>query len=141
MPQYVKVSEYAQLKDVHKKTVYRWVKNGDINAKEINGVLHVEVDDDSNSDSETNVPLATLRQHNSNLQEVIDRLQTQLEQAHTIIDNMQQKSQMDATIIMQLSQQLEQKTLALEDKSRIIEDMRNRSIWTRLKTAMGFSTT
>ena len=37
MPEYYKVSEYAPLKDINERTVYRWIKNDDINAREIDG--------------------------------------------------------------------------------------------------------
>lgn len=132
MPNYVKVSEYAQIKGVHKKTVYRWAENGGIDAKEINGVLHVKLDNSNPGGNNTDATIATLRQQNCHLQEVIDRLQTQLSQAHEIIENMQQESQRSDTIILQLTKQLEQQTLMLED-------MRNRSLWRRVKTALGFT--
>ena len=126
MPHYVKVSEYAQTKGVHKKTIYRWIKNGDINAKEIDGVMHVDIDNERDVDDETNATDATLVQQNSYLQETIDNLQTQLAQAHEIIREMQQDRQRSDTIILQLTKQLENQTLMLED-------MRNRSLWHRVK--------
>jgi len=132
MPQYVKVSEYAQIKNIHRTTVYRWVKNGGIDAKEINGILHIKLDEENDDGNGTNATIATLRQQNCHLQEAIERLQTQLSQAHEIIEDMQQKGQMDATIIMQLTKQLEHQQLMLED-------MRHRSLWQKLRVALGFS--
>ena len=126
MPHYVKVSEYAQTKGIHKKTVYRWIKNGDINAKEIDGVMHVDIDYERSGDDEANATDATLVQQNSYLQKTIDNLQTQLTQAHEIIREMQQDRQRSDTIILQLTRQLEQQTLMLED-------MRKRSLWRRVK--------
>jgi len=132
MPNYVKVSEYAQIKGVDKKTVYRWVQNGGIDVKEINGILHIKLDEENDDGNGTNATIATLRQQNCHLQEVIEWLQTQLSQAHQIIEDMQQKSQMDATIIMQLTKQLEHQQLMLED-------MRNKSLWRKVKSALGFA--
>ena len=126
MPHYVKVSEYAQIKGIHKKTVYRWIKNGDINAKEIDGVMHVDIDNERDIDDEANATDATLVQQNCYLQKTIDNLQTQLAQAHEIIREMQQDRQRSDTIILQLTRQLENQTLMLED-------MRNRSLWCRVK--------
>ena len=126
VPNYVKVSEYAQLKGVHKKTVYRWIKNSDINAKEIDGIMHVDVDSTRDENNETDATNATLRQQNSYLQKTIDELQKQLAQAHEIIKEMQQDRQRSDTIIMQLTKQLEQQTL-------LLEDLRHRSLWKRLK--------
>lgn len=126
MPHYVKVSEYARAKDIHKKTVYRWIKNGDINAKEIDGVMHVDIDNKRDVNDEANATDATLVQQNSYLQKTIDNLQNQLAQAHEIIREMQQDRQRSDTIILQLTRQLENQTLMLED-------MRNRSLWRRVK--------
>ena len=132
MPNYVKVSEYSQSVGVHKKTVYRWIKNGDINAKEIDGVWHIDIDYELNESSDTNATIDTLMQQNSYLQQTIDDLKNQLAQAHEIIKEMQQDRQRSDTIIMQLSKQLEQQTL-------LLEDMRHRSMWSRVKTAFGFA--
>jgi hypothetical protein len=128
MSNYVKVSEYAKIKDIHKKTVYRWIENGDISAKEIDGILHVKVDDEHNEDNEADATVATLMQQNSYLQKTVDGLQTQLSQAHEIIKEMQQDRQRSDTIIMQLTMQLEKQTLMLED-------LRQRSLWCRIKMA------
>ena len=129
MPHYVKVSEYAQTKGIHKKTVYRWIKNGDINAKEIDGVMHVDIDNEQDIDDEINATDATLMQQNSYLQKTIDNLQTQLAQAHEIIREMQQDRQRSDTIILQLTRQLENQTLMLEDMRKESE----RSLWRRVK--------
>lgn len=59
------------------------------------------------------------------LEKELETKNQQLKQAHEA----QQQSNM---IIMQLTKQLEQQTLMLED-------MRNRSLWTRVKAALGFA--
>jgi chromosome segregation ATPase len=127
MSEYYKVSEYAQLKDINERTVYRWIKNGDINAREIDGVLHVEVDDNRSNESDI---VDSLKSEICQLRQDIEFLQRRLEQAQETIDSMQEERQKaqerSDTIIMQLTKQLEQQTLMLQD-------MRHRSIWRRLK--------
>lgn len=102
---------------------------GDINAKEIDGVMHVDTDNKQSGDDETNAIDATLVQQNSYLQKTIDNLQTQLAQAHEIIREMQQDRQRSDTIILQLTRQLENQTLMLEDTRKESEH----SLWRRVK--------
>jgi len=132
MPNYVKVSEYAEIKGVHKKTIYRWIKSDGINAKEIDGVWHVDADDNLNNISGIDSTIATLTQQNSYLQQTTDDLKTQLSQAHEIIKEMQQDRQRSDTIIMKLTLQLEQQT-------QLLEDMRHRSLWSKVRTVLGFA--
>ena len=115
MANYVKVSEYATQRGVTTRTVYRWSRKGDIEVEEINGVLHVKLDD--NSDNENDI-ISTLRSENCHLKSEIDFLRDRLEQA-------EQDRQRSDTIIMQLTKQLEQHLF--------LEDMHQRSIWRRLK--------
>ena len=126
MPQYVKVSEYAQIKGIHKKTVYRWIENGDIDAKEIDGVLHVKSDADGDNAGGMDATNATLMQQNSYLQETITQLQSQLTQAHEIIKEMQQDRQRSDTIVLQLTQQVEQLT---GQNQLLLEDLRPKRRW------------
>lgn len=116
MSNYVKVSEYAKQQGVTTRTVYRWSQKGSIEVEEINGVLHVKLDDESDNDNDINSPL---RSENCHLKSEIEFLRARLEQA-------EEDRQRSDTIIMQLTRQLEQQTLMLED-------MRNRSIWRRIK--------
>ena len=142
MATFVKVSEYAQQQNVDRATVYRWIKNGDVAAKEIDGVLHVNVDGDGNeADATDETPMQQIRY----LKELVDNLQTQLSQALTTIDDMRQnydktiqQIQADAesskersdTIILQLTQQVEQLT---NQNQLLLEDLRpKRRWWTRL---------
>jgi len=133
MSEYLKVPEFAKIKNVHERTVYRWIKTGDINARTIDGVLHVELDDNSNNDSDI---VARLKSENSHLRYQVESLQRYLEKAQKAIDTMSEERQkvqeQSNMIIMQLTKQLEQQTL-------MIEDMRHRSLWQRLKAALGFA--
>lgn len=43
---WIKVREYANNNDIALKNVYRHIKNGNLQAKKINGILHVAVDSD-----------------------------------------------------------------------------------------------
>ena len=116
MSNYITVKEYAQQKGVTTRTVYRWSQKGAIEVKEINGVLHVKLDENSVDDSDI---ISTLKSENSHLKDEIEFLRDRLEHA-------EQERQRCDMIIMQLTKQLEQKTLMLED-------MRNRSLWRRVK--------
>ena len=142
MATFVKVSEYAQQQNVDRATVYRWIKNSDVAAKEIDGVLHVNVDGDG---TEVNATHETPIQQIRYLKELVDSLQTQLSQALATIDDMRQnydktiqQIQADAesskersdTIILQLTQQVEQLT---QQNRLLLEDLRpKRRWWNRL---------
>jgi len=127
MSQYVKVSEYAEVRGVNRKTVYRWVENGDISAKDIGGILHVKVD--GNNDKH-DVAIEALMGQISHLQEINNQLQAQLSQALSTIDNMQQDRQRSDTIILSLTQQVEQLT---GQNRLLLEDLRpKRRFWNRL---------
>jgi len=129
----MKVPEYAKIKGVHERTVYRWIEKGDINARTVDGVLHVEVDEDGDNDNDI---VAMLKSENSQLREDIEYLQRGLEKAQETIEAMSEERQKaqerSDTIIMQLTKQLESQTL-------LLEDMRDRSLWKRVKTALGFA--
>ena len=116
MSNYVKVSEYAKQKGVTTRTVYRWSQKGDIEVEDINGVLHVKLDDESDNDNDI---ISTLRSENGHLKSEIEFLRARLEQA-------EEDRQRSDTIIMQLTRQLEQQTLMLED-------MRQQSLWRRIR--------
>lgn len=122
MSNFIKVSEYAKQKGITTRTVYRWSQKGVIDVKEINGVLHVKVDDDNENSNDI---ISTLKSEIRHLHKELELLHERLAQAH-------EDRQRGDTIIMQLTRQLEQQTL-------LIEDMRNRSLWLRVKNALGFA--
>jgi hypothetical protein len=61
MSDYVNVSEYAQIKDVHERTVYRWIEKGDILAEKINGKWYVKADGNNESNDGKDVIIANLK--------------------------------------------------------------------------------
>ena len=126
MSEYVTIQEYAQIKGVSDRTVYRWIKSGDIIVQEIDGRSHIKVDYDSDDTVDNKSDSENKMSEIQYLKDTIEYLQTQLSQALQTIDKMQEDRQRSDTIIMQLTRQLEQQTLMLEDT-------RNRSIWRRIK--------
>ncbi len=134
MSEYVTVQEYAQIKGVSDRTVYRWIKSGDIRVQEINGRLHIIADHDRDSAVDAKSDSENIMSEIQYLKDTIEYLQTQLSQALQTIDKMQEDRQRSDTIIMQLTKQLEQQTLMLED-------MRHRSIWRRLKAVFATEST
>lgn len=119
MPEYVTVQEYAQIKGVHERTVYRWVKNNDVDVKEIDGKTHVKLDGQGNGEIDKDARIASLMSENQHLNADVEYLKTQLAQALTTIDTMQEDRQRSDTIVLSLTQQVEQLTgqnqLLLED--------------------------
>lgn len=126
MTKYKTVKEYAKEQGISPKTVYRWLKNNDIEGKKIKGIWRVKVGNNSTNNSEL---ILTLKSENENLRNQIEKLQDRLQQAQDTIDSMQERSD---TIIMQLTRQL-------ENQNHMLEDMRNRSLWTRVKAAFSFA--
>jgi hypothetical protein len=126
MSEYVTVQEDAQIKGVTDRTVYRWIKSGDIEVQELNGRLHLKVDYDSDDTIDTKSDNENQMSEIQYLKDNIEYLQNQLSQALQTIDTMQEDRQRSDTIIMQLTKQLEQQTL-------LLEDLRQRSIWKRIK--------
>jgi acid phosphatase class B len=119
MSKYVTIQEYAQIKGVTDRTVYRWIKSGDIEVQDINGRLHIKVDYDSDDTIDTNSDNENQMSEIQYLKGNIEYLQNQLSQALQTIDKMQEDRQRSDTIIMQLTKQLEQQTLMLEDTCAI----------------------
>jgi excisionase family DNA binding protein len=114
MSEYLTIQEYAQLKGVSDRTIYRWIKSGDIKFQEINNRLHIKLDTDNDN------PIDDTNDNENPVSEVdylktnIEYLQTQLAQALQTIDTMQQDRQRSDTIIAQLTSQLSDQTKLLE---------------------------
>ena len=131
------VAEYARLMEVGETTVRRRIKSGELSSELIDGVTHIILERlpiDRQNDSQLTVQL---KEQIEQQQAEIEYLRNELSEARQRTDTIIQQMQEDAaeaqersdTIIMQLTRQLEQKTLALED-------MRNRSLWSRIKMAV-----
>lgn len=125
MSKYITVSEYAKQQKVTERTVYRWVKNGDVSSKKMKGVLHIKVGEEQAREDDI---ILTLKSENRHFKEEIEYLRGRLEQASETIDTIGERSD---TIILQLTRQL-------ESKQKQLEDLRDSSLWRRFKVALGF---
>jgi multidrug resistance efflux pump len=125
--------------NLHDRSVYRRIQQGKIEAEKVDGSWVIHIDDDISQDvsHDKNMTIVRLKSENIRLKEELDYLKQQLddakkerERSNSIIQQIQSDAeaakQRSDTIIMQLTRQLEQQTLMLED-------MRHRSIWRRLK--------
>ena len=116
------VQEYAESHGVTPRTVYRWIEEGQIKAKKVGNMWQVISQE---MDSTCQLEKTIERQENE-----IEYLRNELSQANQTISEMQQRHDM---IVMSFTKQLEQQTLMLED-------LRHRSLWFRVKTVFGFAT-
>lgn len=123
MSEYVSVQEYAEFKGVTDRTVYRWIKSGDVDVKEIDGKLHVKVDEQDNITIDRNVIIEKLTSENEHLRADVEYLQTQLSQTLASIEEHRQRSD---TIVLQLTQQVEQLT---NQNQLLLEDFRPNRRW------------
>ena len=139
MPRQVSVSEYANMYNLHERSVYRRIQQGKVEADKVDGSWVIHLDDDINQDisHDKNMTIVRLKSENMRLKEELNYLKQQLddgkkerERSNSIIQQIQSDAeaakQRSDTIIMQLTQQLDRAQLRLED-------MRKRSIWRRLK--------
>jgi hypothetical protein len=78
MQNYVTGQEYSKIKDVHERTVYRWIEKNDINAKKFNGKWHVQLDDNRQSNFDTDALVANLMSEKRQLQKDNEYLKEQL---------------------------------------------------------------
>lgn len=119
MKQRLKVYDYATRMRISVSTVYRQIKAGKLESETIDDVLYVLVDEEQLNSIEEQDDIATeLRERIAHQDSEIEYLRNELSEARQRSD----------TIILQLTKQLENKTVALED-------MRNRSFWQRIKMA------
>jgi len=142
MKQKLKVYDYATTMRISVPTVYRHIKAGKLETETIDGVLYVIVDEEQlNNIEEQDDLIAELKTRIEQQQNEIEYLRGELSSARQrtdqIIQQMQQDTESDKqrsdTIILQLTRQFEAQT-------KLIEDMRHRSLWARVKTAFGFAT-
>jgi transposase-like protein len=119
------VPEYARQMGVNASTIYRWIRQEKIDTEKISGVLHVILNSEE------------IDLQNANSQEVIiaqmrSEIEYLREENRQLRDELSESRQRSDTIILQLTRQFEEQT-------RLIEDMRHRSMWSRVKTAFGFA--
>lgn len=115
------VQEYAHQHNISERTVYRMIERGEIGGHKVNGKWTL-ANNTNEIDKLFDANEQIVRQLEAK-QDDIEYLRAELSQANQTISEMQQRHD---TIIMQLTKQLEQQTLMLED-------MRHRSLWRRLK--------
>ena len=115
------VQEYAHKHNISERTVYRMLERGEISGQKVKGKWTV-VDNTNEIDKLFDTNEQLVRQLREK-QEDIEYLRSELSQANQTIADMQQRHD---TIVMSLTKQLENQTLMLED-------MRNRSLWRRVK--------
>ena len=126
------IQEYMRKSQISQATVYRHIKSGKLNTEKVDGTLYLIINDESNDNNENqfdNELVEQLRTEN-------EYLRQQLEEAMRTIQRMQDDSESDKqrsdTIILQLTRQFFEQT-------KLLEDMRHRSMWSRVRTALGFA--
>lgn len=121
------VQDFVRKYGVSRRTVYRWIESGKIRATKVDDKWDIDddIDIDMTDDAEDADTEELLRQQ-------IEQLRSENQYLRNKLDQAQEDRLRTDTIIMQLTRQLEQQTL-------LIEDMRHRSVWTRVKTALGFA--
>lgn len=112
------VQEYAKQHNISTRTVYRMIENNEINATKIGNMWQIDCQEGSLV---------------SQLKETITRQEKEIEYLRDQLDKASDDRKRHDMIVMSLSKQIDKQQLMLED-------MRNRTIWTKIKTALGFST-
>jgi len=120
------VGEYAKKYGISEHTVYRKIEKGEIAAEKCQGNWTILVKDDLSEKKDNSV------KDNEQDDQLIEQLRDEIEYLREKLDQAQEDRQRADTIIMQLTKQLEKQTL-------LLEDMRDRSLWKRVKTALGFA--
>lgn len=139
------VQEYAEKHGLSVKTVYRRIEGGKINAKKVDGIWIIDEPDMISTEIRHKLDtretyISQLEQQIAQMQAQIEYLQTELSHSNkTLAEERQRHDEQLAeerarhdTIVMSLSNQV-----AFERKK--LEDMRNRKLWTRVKTAFSFA--
>lgn len=123
----VAVPEYAMQKGLNQSTVYRWIQQEKIETEKVDGVLHIVVDLDEIESQDANCKeslIARMRSEIDYLREENKQLREELMESRQREDEARQRSD---TIVLQLTRQFDEQT-------KLIEDMRNRSLWRRFKS-------
>lgn len=115
--------EYAEKHGISERTVYRLINDGKLDAQKIEGRWHINQPENLGKDNNELVKVLEQKQ------ELIEYLKNELAKANETLADERKRHD---TIVMQITRQLEQKTLALDE-------MQNRSWWRRVKMALGFS--
>jgi len=123
----LKVSDYARLVTDSEKTIYRKIKRGELKSEQIEGVLHVVCDElpsvmtspltDTQILKDARIELLEregelLEKENEHLRQQVEQLTKTIQQMQTDASSSKERSD---TIILQLTQQLDNQTRLLED--------------------------
>ncbi len=122
----LRVSEYARLTSDNEKSIYRKIHNGELKSEKLKGILHIiceELPSDPDRNSSDNQILVEKDARIEQLKNENEYLRKELSKAQEELSEVRQRSD---TIILQFTKQLEQQKLMLED-------MRNRPLWRRVK--------
>ena len=137
------VSEYSSKFNVNESTVRYRLKTGKLQSEMIDGKLHVVFEDEEitgdlqeNYIKQIEQLLKQIEYLQEELSQSLQRERESRESADAIIQQIQQDAeaakQRSDTIILQLTRQFEEQT-------KMLEDMPQRSLWSRVKTAFGFA--
>ena len=126
MSEYVSVQEYAKMTGVSERTAYRRLHANKLESKEIDGRLYIRMPVNDVNQSNEDELIDRLKSEVDRQQDAIEYLQTQLSQALTTINTMQEDRQRSDTIILQLTKQVEQ--LTNQNQLRL-EDLRPKRRW------------
>ena len=114
------VREYAASVGVSATTVYRYIKQGKLGMEKLDGISYVLIHEKQAESLPDDSETQQLENENQQLRDQIADLTCQLEKS----------SERHDTIVLQMTRQLERKTLQLED-------LQNRQqFWPRIKTAL-----
>jgi excisionase family DNA binding protein len=127
MNDYYTVAEASEIIGISERTVLNWIHEGKLEAKKDGKAWQIYTNlAEFSQNSEKNAEIASL------LQEQVNNLHQQnaelMQQNSELIRQLAETSERSDTIIMQLSKQLEQQTF-------LLEDLRQRSLWRRVKMA------
>ena len=146
---FMTVKEFMQKYEVSKRTVYRWIEDEKLSAGKSHGQWVIDDDKEPRNDigndkiddksdkkyDNDDIGDVTERQEILLIQEMrdeIEYLRKELTQAHEALtlsnQTIAEMQQRHDIIVLQLTTQNQQ----------LLEDTRNRSVWTRVKIALGF---
>lgn len=133
------VQEYAEKHNVSERTVYRWIKDGKINAEKFHNTWIVNDEEgdcpERNVNQQDNGQIEFLNKQIEQLKSENEYLRKKLDSSLETIDNQsverEKAQERSDTIIMQLTRQL-------ETKQKQLSSLRERSLWRRFKVALGF---
>lgn len=98
------VAEFAELRDVNRATVYRWIQAGKVKTEERKGILHVVIDSAEESDS----ALAAVADVVSLLRQQLQEKDEQIKEKDEQIRSLQESALQQNAIVMQLTRNQEQ---------------------------------